>query len=43
MTLNGNLVGNGIGGRALFNAVLRIWIGADAIDDTLKAGLLGQK
>lgn len=43
VTLNGNLVGNGIGGRALFNAVLRIWIGADAIDDTLKAGLLGQK
>ncbi|MGN1209346.1 MAG: chalcone isomerase family protein [Duodenibacillus sp.] len=42
--LNGKPVGEPIGGgRTLYNAVLAIWLGPKAIDDTLKAGMLGTK
>ena len=43
VSLNGQPVGAAIGGgRALYNAVLAIWLGQKAIDDTLKAGMLGK-
>lgn len=42
--LNGNPVGESIGGgRTLYNAVLAIWLGPKAIDESLKAGMLGGK
>lgn len=42
VSLNGKPVGDAIGGgRALYNAVLAIWLGEKAIDDTLKEGMLG--
>ena len=40
--LNGKPVGEAIGGgRALYNAVLSIWLGENTIDSDLKAKLLG--
>lgn len=41
VSLNGRILGERIGGRELFNAVLRIWIGANAIDSSLRKSLLG--
>lgn len=41
VSLNGRVLGERIGGRELFNAVLRIWIGENAIDSSLKKSLLG--
>lgn len=44
VSLNGLPIGSAIGGgRALYNAVLAIWLGPKAIDDTLKAGMLGSR
>lgn len=39
--LNGQLVADNLGGKKLYNAVLSIWLGKNAIDDKLKKGLLG--
>lgn len=42
VSLNGRPVGNAIGGgRALYNAVLAIWLGDKTIDNTLKTGMMG--
>jgi hypothetical protein len=40
VSLNGRMIGEGIGGKALYDAVLRIWLGPKAIDDTLKRALI---
>ena len=40
-TLNGKPVGESIPGKALYDAVLSIWIGEKPIDDDLKPALLG--
>ena len=43
VSLNGKPVGQTIGGgRALYNAVLAIWLGDKTIDNTLKSGMMGQ-
>ena len=43
VSLNGKPVGQTIGGgRALYNAVLAIWLGNKTIDNTLKSGMMGQ-
>ena len=39
--VNGKLVANNIGGKKLFDSVLRIWLGENAIDDKLKKSMLG--
>lgn len=39
--INGKLVADNLGGKKLYNAVLSIWLGQEAIDDKLKKGLLG--
>lgn len=36
MLVNGKLVADNIGGKKLFDSVLRIWLGENAIDDKLK-------
>ena len=42
VSLNGKPVGQTIGGgRALYNAVLAIWLGDKTIDNTLKTGMMG--
>ena len=42
VSLNGKPVGQTIGGgRALYNAVLAIWLGDKTIDNTLKSGMMG--
>lgn len=42
VSLNGKAVGQTIGGgRALYNAVLAIWLGDKTIDNTLKTGMMG--
>ena len=40
VSLNGKLIGEKIGGEALYRAVLKIWLGDKAIDSDLKASLL---
>lgn len=40
VSLNGKLIGENIGGKELFDAVLRIWLGPKAIDETLKKALV---
>ncbi len=40
--VNGRLIGERIGGKALYDAVLRIWLGEKAIDSGLKKALLAQ-
>lgn len=40
--VNGRLIGEKIGGKALYDAVLRIWLGEKAIDSGLKKALLAQ-
>lgn len=42
-TLNGKQVGSVLPDGAFFNAILRIWIGANPADSTLKPQLLGEK
>ena len=42
VSVNGKEIANNIGGKELFNAVLRIWIGEKAIDAKLKKSLLGE-
>jgi len=42
-TLNGKKVGDTLPGVAFYNAVLRIWLGDNAVDDALKPALLGTK
>lgn len=43
VNLNGKAVGQTIGGgRALYNAVLAIWLGDKTIDNTLKTGMMGR-
>lgn len=43
VSLNGKPVGQTIGGgRALYNAVLAIWLGDKTIDNTLKTGMMGR-
>ena len=39
--VNGKLVADNIGGKKLFDSVLRIWLGENAIDDKLKKSMLG--
>lgn len=41
VSVNGKLIADNIGGKELFNSVLRIWLGEKAIDGKLKKGLLG--
>ncbi len=42
VSLNGKPIGKTIGGgRALYNAVLAIWLGDKTIDNTLKSGMMG--
>lgn len=41
--LNGKKVAEAIPDIAFYNAILRIWIGKDPVDSTLKQRLLGQK
>ena len=42
VSLNGKPVGQTSGGgRALYNAVLAIWLGDKTIDNTLKTGMMG--
>lgn len=41
MLVNGKLVADNIGGKKLFDSVLRIWLGENAIDDKLKKSMLG--
>lgn len=41
VVVNGRVLDRKIGGRELFNAVLKIWIGENAIDSSLKKSLLG--
>jgi hypothetical protein len=36
VVLNGKTVGSSIGGKALYDAVLRIWLGEKPIDQDLK-------
>lgn len=43
VTMNGRVVGAQLGGKALFDAVLRIWLGDHCIDDGLKESLLKAK
>ena len=40
VTVNGKLIGEKIGGEALYRAVLKIWLGEKAIDSDLKKALL---
>lgn len=40
ITVNGQLIGEKIGGEKLYEAVLKIWLGDKAIDNGLKASLL---
>lgn len=40
ITVNGKLIGEKIGAEALYRAVLKIWLGVNAIDSDLKASLL---
>lgn len=40
VTVNGKLIGEKIGGEALYRAVLKIWLGEKAIDSDLKKSLL---
>lgn len=42
VSVNGKPVADNLGGRRLFDAVLGIWLGKNAIDDKLKKGLLRQ-
>lgn len=42
VTVNGRLIGEKIGGEALYRAVLKIWLGAKAIDADLKKALLAE-
>ncbi len=42
VSVNGKEIANDIGGKELFNAVLRIWIGEKAIDGKLKKSLLAE-
>jgi hypothetical protein len=39
VVLNGKTVGSSIGGKALYDAVLRIWLGEKPIDEDLKAAI----
>lgn len=41
ITRNGKTVADPIPGKALYDAVLAIWLGENAIDGTLKEGMLG--
>lgn len=41
--LNGKKMGDALPGVAFYNAVLRIWLGENAVDDALKPLLLGKK
>lgn len=43
VTMNGQVVGANLGGKPLFDAVLRIWLGDRCIDDGLKEALLKAK
>ncbi len=40
VTVNGKLIGEKIGGEALYRTVLKIWLGEKAIDSDLKKSLL---
>lgn len=42
VSVNGKKIADDIGGKELFNAVLRIWIGEKAIDNKLKKSLLSE-
>ncbi len=42
VSVNGKLIASDLGGKALYDAVLRIWLGDKAIDAKLKSGLLGR-
>jgi hypothetical protein len=39
---NGEQKGRDLAGEDFYQAILRIWLGSDPVDDTLKAGLLGK-
>ena len=43
VTMNGQVVGDNLGGKPLFDAVLRIWLGDRCIDESLKEALLKAK
>ena len=43
ITLNGKQLGQPLPDVAFYNAILRIWIGANPADSTLKPQLLGEK
>lgn len=42
-TLNGKKMAEPMSGVAFYNAVLKIWLGENPVDDSLKSSLLGQK
>ncbi len=41
VTLNGKLLGDAIAGDDFYRALLRIWLGNDPVDESLKKALLG--
>ena len=43
VTMNGQVVGANLGGKPLFDAVLRIWLGDRCIDENLKEAMLKAK
>ncbi len=42
VTVNGQAKGKAIAGEALYQALLRVWLGDNPVQDDLKKGLLGQ-